>query len=70
MEAQVKGMLADPRSRDFINNFTQQWLSIKKMHAVKVNQQLFVLYTVHIGQRSRQEVLFRPPYVTTWSGRR
>ena len=62
LEAQVKRMLTDPRSRDFINNFTQQWLSIKKMHAVKVNQQLFpqFLYTVHIGQRSRQEVLFRP----------
>jgi hypothetical protein len=60
--AQVERMLADPRSRDFVHNFTRQWLSIDKMHAIKVSEDLFphFLYTVHIGERRGQEILFRP----------
>ena len=60
--AQAERMLADPKSRDFVHNFTRQWLSIDKMHAIKVNQDLFphFLHTVHIGERRGQEVLFRP----------
>ena len=62
LSAQVARLLADERSRDFIDNFTSQWLSIAKMKAVSVNLQLFprFLYTVERGERRGQEVLFRP----------
>lgn len=62
IESQVLRMLADERSRDFVDNFTTQWLSIAKMKTVNINQDLFprFLYYVHVGERRGQEVLFRP----------
>ncbi len=60
--AQVRRLLADKRSGDFVNNFTTQWLSLAKMKTVTINRDLFprFLYWVHVGERSGQEVLFRP----------
>jgi len=62
IEKQVRRMLADGRSRRFVENFTTQWLSLGKMKAVNINQNLFprFLYHVHVGARRGQEVLFRP----------
>lgn len=62
IEAQVLRLLADERSHAFVDNFTTQWLSIAKMKAVNINQDLFprFLYYVHVGERRGQEVLFRP----------
>lgn len=62
IERQVVRMLADPRSARFVENFTTQWLSIDKMHAVNINQDLFprFLYYVHVGERRGQEMMFRP----------
>lgn len=62
IEAQVRRMLADDRAKHFIENFTLQWLSIKKTMAVNINRKLFprFLYTVHNGERLGQEMLFRP----------
>lgn len=59
---QVRRLLADQRSADFVNNFTTQWLSIAKMKTVSINRELFprFLYLVHVGERSGQEVLFLP----------
>ncbi|MFK7850632.1 MAG: DUF1592 domain-containing protein [Akkermansiaceae bacterium] len=59
---QVKRLLEDERSSDFVDNFTTQWLSIDKMKVINVNLQLFprFLYTVVRGERTGQEVLFRP----------
>ena len=60
--AQVRRLLADKRSGDFVNNFTTQWLSLAKMKTVSINRNLFprFLYLVHVGERGGQEVLFRP----------
>ncbi|NNE91608.1 MAG: DUF1592 domain-containing protein [Verrucomicrobiales bacterium] len=62
VEAQVERLLADQRSRDFVDNFTTQWLSLEKMKAVNINLQLFprFLYTVTRGERTGQEIRFRP----------
>ena len=62
IEIQARRMLADKRSKDFIKNFTMQWLSISKMKTVNINRDLFprFLYTVHVGERRGQEQLFRP----------
>lgn len=60
--AQVRRLLADKRSGDFVNNFTTQWLSIAKMKTVSINRDLFprFLYFVHVGERAGTEVMFRP----------
>lgn len=62
IEKQALRMMDDPRSARFVENFTAQWLSIGKMHAVNINQDLFprFLYYVHVGERRGQEIMFRP----------
>ncbi|MDG2124356.1 MAG: DUF1592 domain-containing protein, partial [Verrucomicrobiales bacterium] len=60
---QVRRMLADPRSDDFVSNFTNQWLSLSKMKTVPINQDLFprFLYYVEAGERKGTE----KPYIPT-----
>jgi mono/diheme cytochrome c family protein len=62
IRTQVDRLLADERSRDFVDNFTTQWLSIAKMKAVKINTSLFprFLYLVAAGERRGTEVPYRP----------
>lgn len=62
LESQIRRMLADEKARDFVENFTMQWLSIRKMKAVNINAKLFprALHTVGRGERTGTEVLFRP----------
>lgn len=62
IEAQARRMLADGRAQDFVRNFATQWLSIAKTKAVNINRKLFprFLFTVPNGERTGQEVLFRP----------
>ncbi len=62
IEAQARRMLADGRARGFVGNFTRQWLSIEKTKAVNINRKLFprFLFLVPNGERTGQEVLFRP----------
>ena len=60
---QVRRMLADPRSNDFVSNFTNQWLSLQKMKTVPINKDLFprFLYYVEAGERKGTE----KPYIPT-----
>lgn len=60
---QVRRMLADPRSDDFVSNFTNQWLSLPKMKTVPINRDLFprFLYYVEAGERAGTE----RPYIPT-----
>ena len=60
---QVRRMLADPRSNDFVSNFTKQWLSLSKMKTVPINKDLFprFLYYVEAGERAGTE----KPYIPT-----
>ena len=60
---QVRRLLADPRSNDFVSNFTNQWLSLPKMKTVPINQDLFprFLYYVEAGERAGTE----KPYIPT-----
>lgn len=62
LTAQAERLLSDERARDFVENFSRQWLSLEKMKAININLQLFprFLYTVVRGERTGQEVLFRP----------
>ena len=62
MEQEVRRMLTDERSKDFVRNFTMQWLSLAKMKTVPINSQLFprFLYYVSAGERRGTENPYRP----------
>lgn len=62
IESEVRRMLSDPRSQDFVRNFTMQWLSIEKMKSIAINSQLFprFLYLVDRGERAGTEIPYRP----------
>ena len=62
IEAQVRRLMADKRSGDFVRNFTMQWLSLDKMRTVPINRDLFprFLYYVPVGERAGTEEPYRP----------
>ncbi|QDU97392.1 DUF1592 domain-containing protein [Lignipirellula cremea] len=62
IDKQVRRLLADDRSRDFVDNFTTQWLSLQKLQSVAINTQLFprFLYLVPRGERAGTETPYRP----------
>ena len=62
LEQQTRRLLADARAKDFVRNFTMQWLSLAKMKTVPINQQLFprFLYYVSAGERRGTEQPYRP----------
>ena len=62
IDQQVRRLLQDKRSGDFVANFTRQWLSIAKMKQVKINSQLYprFLYYVSAGERAGTETPYRP----------
>ena len=62
LEQQTRRLLADERAKDFVRNFTMQWLSLAKMKTVPINQQLFprFLYYVSAGERRGTEQPYRP----------
>jgi mono/diheme cytochrome c family protein len=62
LTGEVDRLLADPRSADFVRNFTTQWLSLEKMRTVPINRDLFprFLYYVPLGERAGTEEPYRP----------
>ncbi len=62
VEKQVLRLLADPRSQDFVREFSRQWLSLDKMRTVPINRDLFprFLYYVPLGERAGTEEPYRP----------
>ncbi len=58
----LQRLLADPRSDDFVRNFTTQWLSLEKMRTVPINRDLYprFLYYVPLGERAGTEEPYRP----------
>jgi hypothetical protein len=62
IERQAQRMLADKKSKRFIEDFTLQWLSIRKLLTVPINKQLYprFLYRVPIGETAGTEMGYRP----------
>ena len=62
LKKQVYRLLVDQRSRDFVRNFSMQWLSLEKMKTVPINRELFprFLYYVPAGERAGTEEPYRP----------
>ena len=63
IETQVKRLLKNKHSIDFVKNFTVQWLSISKMKQVAINKTIFprFLYLILNGERRGLEI----PYIPT-----
>jgi hypothetical protein len=60
MQAQVKRMLADPRSNAMAANFAGQWLHLQNLKSVQPDGYLFPLYDKTLGNsmRTETEMLF------------
>lgn len=60
IEQQVLRMLEDERSEKFVEDFTLQWLSIRKMKTVPINKDLYprFLYLVSRGETAGTEVAY------------
>jgi len=54
--AQVDRMLADPRSREFIEAFTHQWLGLERLDFFQFNDTLYPDYDLATKAFSKQEI--------------
>ncbi|MEZ6141187.1 MAG: DUF1592 domain-containing protein [Zavarzinella sp.] len=61
IEQQVLRMIQDDRSKKFVEDFTLQWLDIKKTLTVPINTELYprFLHLVRIGETAGSEVPYR-----------
>ncbi len=62
IERQVLRMLADEKSQSFVEDFTLQWLSIKKSLTVPINRDLYPQFLTlrAIGETAGTELPYRP----------
>ncbi|MFK7852141.1 MAG: DUF1592 domain-containing protein [Akkermansiaceae bacterium] len=62
IDQQVRRLIQDDRSKGFVKNFTEQWLSIDKMRTIPINLDLFprFLYTYGGGEKTGREIINRP----------
>ncbi len=55
LDAEIERLLDDPRSMQFLREFTSQWLSLDKFDVVEVNQQRFPQLTRDTRRHLREE---------------
>ena len=55
LEAQVRRMLADERSRSLVTNFASQWLHLRALEAVTPDLRLYIDFDDNLRQALRQE---------------
>jgi hypothetical protein len=57
LEAQARRMLADPRSRALVDNFTSQWLGLKRLAAFSPDPIVFPDFDENLRRAFQQETL-------------
>ena len=57
LELQVKRMLEDPRSNEFVDNFAGQWLTLRKLKTFKPDPQLFPKWNDDINKLAYFETM-------------
>ncbi|WP_197442859.1 DUF1592 domain-containing protein [Lignipirellula cremea] len=57
LEAQTRRMLADPRSRRFVEQFASEWLDMPGLENVAVNREIFREFELGTEDRLKQETL-------------
>jgi cytochrome c553 len=55
LNQQVRRMLADPRSRNLVNNFADQWLYLRNLESITPDLRLFPDFDDNLRQAFRQE---------------
>jgi hypothetical protein len=55
LEAQVKRMLKDPKSRALVENFGGQWLELRKLDSIKPDRERFRDFDQYLRQSMRKE---------------
>ncbi len=55
LEAQVRRMVADPRSREFVKNFAGQWLQLRNLPSAAPTTQMFPNFDDNLRQAFRTE---------------
>jgi mono/diheme cytochrome c family protein len=55
LEAQVRRMMADPRSREFVKNFAGQWLQLRNLPSAAPTTQMFPNFDDNLRQAFRIE---------------
>lgn len=55
LEAQVRRMLADPRSQSLIDNFAAQWLYLRNLDSIRPDMRLFPDFDDNLRQAMRRE---------------
>jgi hypothetical protein len=55
LEREVRRMLADPRSRNLVNNFASQWLHLRNLESITPDLRLFPDFDDNLRQAFRQE---------------
>src|ERR1700732_1087920 len=55
LRAQVRRMLADPRSRSLVSNFADQWLHLRNLESITPDLRLFPDFDDNLRQAFRQE---------------
>ncbi|MEM9411678.1 MAG: DUF1592 domain-containing protein [Planctomycetota bacterium] len=65
MTKQVRRMIADPRCRDFIRDFTGQWLGLRKVGAMLPDPELFPSYEAVLETSMREETEEFINYIVT-----
>jgi len=55
LKAQVRRMLADPKSRSLVDNFANQWLYLRNLASITPNHRLFPDFDDNLRQAFRQE---------------
>ena len=62
IEQQVLRMLEDEKSKSFVEDFTLQWLSLRKMLTVPINNELYprFIYRVPVGETAGTEMPYLP----------
>lgn len=55
LPAEVKRLLADKRSREFVENFAGQWLSVREFGSVSPAENLYNEYDQELEEASKQE---------------
>jgi hypothetical protein len=60
LERQVRRLLADPRSRNLVNNFAEQWLHLRNLESMTPDLRLYPDFDDNLRQafRSETELLF------------
>jgi hypothetical protein len=55
LDAQVRRMLADPRSTSMVNNFAEQWLYLRNLSSANPDMRLFAGFDDNLRQAFRRE---------------